>query len=277
MKKYMIRCDMEGATGIVSYDQADPGRTEYAAGRGWFMSDLLALIDGLNGGGADEIIIYDEHYYGRNIDLTRLPDNARAICGKPPYLRGWAGGLDESFTGVILLGLHAKAGTPGGLLPHSYELDIQDIGLNGISVGEIGMEAAIAGELGIPLILICGDSAAIAETESLIDGAESVVVKKALAADGALCYPPAETSRLIRDAAERAARREILPQPFCPAQPVRLTITLRQGRYLDLVSEQCGARLIEGHTLQFENRFVNDAWADYWQIKRAVCQRMGAN
>ena len=57
MKRYMIRCDIEGVSGVVSYEQAEPGRPEFAFGQRMFMSDLLALTDGLNAGGADEIIM----------------------------------------------------------------------------------------------------------------------------------------------------------------------------------------------------------------------------
>ena len=38
------------------------------------------------------VVIYDEHYWGRNIDVGRLPDGTEAICGKPPYRADWAGG-----------------------------------------------------------------------------------------------------------------------------------------------------------------------------------------
>ncbi len=144
--KFMIRCDIEGVTGVVSYEQAEPCKSEYVFGQKMFMSDLIACIKGLLSGEADEIVVYDEHYYGRNIDLSAIPENVKTICGKPPYHPDWAGGLDETFTGVILLGFHSKFGTPGGLLPHSYELDIKDITINGLSVGEIGIEAAIAGD-----------------------------------------------------------------------------------------------------------------------------------
>jgi D-aminopeptidase len=36
---------------------------------------------------------------------------------------------------MALLGFHSRTDTPGGLLPHSYELDIADLRLNGISGG----------------------------------------------------------------------------------------------------------------------------------------------
>ena len=93
-EKYMVRCDIEGVTGVVSYNQAEPGNDEYSFGLSMFHNDLLALLDGLRSGGADEIVIYDEHYYGENIDLDRLPENVSAICGKPPLARcpnrwGW--------------------------------------------------------------------------------------------------------------------------------------------------------------------------------------------
>ena len=43
MKKYMIRCDIEGVSGVVSYEQAEPGRPEYAFGRRMFIDFGLAL------------------------------------------------------------------------------------------------------------------------------------------------------------------------------------------------------------------------------------------
>jgi D-amino peptidase len=61
--------------------------------------------------------------------------------------------LDASFTGLILLGFHSKRNT-GELLHHSYEPDIKDLILNGISVGEIGIETAIAGDWNVPLVMI---------------------------------------------------------------------------------------------------------------------------
>ena len=67
MKKFVVRCDLEGASGIVSYVQAEPWQAEYQDGRRYFMSDLLALLKGLDDGGADVIQVYDEHCYGRNI------------------------------------------------------------------------------------------------------------------------------------------------------------------------------------------------------------------
>ena len=66
------------------------------------------------------------------------------------------------------------------MLPHTYELDIKDLRLGGVSVGEIGMEAAVAGDMGVPVLLVAGDSAGMAEAQSLLPGVEVVVVKEAI-------------------------------------------------------------------------------------------------
>jgi D-amino peptidase len=267
MKKYMIRCDMEGVSGIVSYEQAEPGRGEYAVGQRMFMSDLLAVVEGLQAGGADEIAIYDEHFYGRNIDLDRLPAGVTAICGKPPYRANWAGGLDKSFSGLVLLGLHSKADTAGGLLPHSYELDIADLRLNGLSVGEIGMEAAIAGDHGVPAVLIVGDSAGVKEAQALLPGIAGVAVKQSLCETGALCHPLAVTSQWIRRAAAQVANRPPAVKPYRVGAKVTLEVQLRHNSYLNTARRLYARDMTSDDTLVLKGRSATAVWADYWQRK----------
>jgi len=274
MKKYMIRCDMEGVSGIVSYNQAEPGNEEYGYGRKMFMSDLLALVEGLNQGGADEIVIYDEHYYGRNIEVEKLPANTMAICGKPPYRKGWPGGLDNSYEGLILLGMHSKYGTERGLLHHSYELDIKNIQINGVSVGEIGMEAAIAGDLKIPLLLVCGDSAAINEAKELVEGVDGVIVKKSLDTVGGLCYSSELTAEWIRNAARVTAEKSKDIKPLYFKGGISLKISLNEGKYLNYINKYFKNMLAEEDTLFFEGECVNDTWAEYLAFKLEVSKKI---
>ena len=270
----MIRCDIEGVSGVVSYEQAEPGRPEFAFGQRMFMSDLLALIEGLNAGGTDEIVIYDEHYYGRNIDLDMLPENVTAICGKPPYKSDWAGGLDESFAGLILLGFHSKRNT-GELLHHSYEPDIKDLRLSGskiingglskftnLSVGEIGIEAAIAGDYGVPLVMITADSAGVAEAETLIPGVVGVSVKESLSADGGACPSAQKTARLIRESAAALVTDPPSAQPWKIDDP-QLEIVFNPGPYHDKFRELYGC----GDSIQLTGSTVTECWAKYWQMK----------
>ena len=293
----MVRCDMEGIGGIVSYEQAEPGRSEYAFGQRMFMEELLALLEGLREGGAEEVFIYDEHYYGRNIDVDRLPGYARAICGKPPYRMDWAGGLDESFSGMALLGFHSKALTPGGLLPHSYELDISDLVLNGVSVGEIGMEAAIAGDFNVPATLIVGDSAGVREATTLLPGIIGAVVKDALSESGAVCYPLSVVKDRVRAAAAKAARGQSAAKPYRAGPAVTLKIILKPGPYRDALAKlyggprndadyrgqgtprHSGIALADGE-LEVRGKSATEVWASYWEMKlrgQATMRAGGAN
>ena len=264
-KKYMIRCDIEGVSGVVSYEQAEPGKPEYEFGRRMLQADLVALMDGLMTGGAKEIVIYDEHYYGRNIDPAWLPQGATAICGKPPYRADWPGGLDETFDGVILLGFHSKAGTPGGLLPHTYELDIRDLRLDGVSVGEIGMETAVAGDLGVPTLLVSGDSAGTAEAEALLEGVTVVTVKEALSQSGASCYPLSQTTARIRAAAEAIVKNPPDVKPYTVASPVTLEVELNDGPYLDAFRSLYTQDMKDERTIRITGVGATAVWADYWQ------------
>jgi D-amino peptidase len=266
-KKFMIRCDIEGVSGVVSYEQAEPGNMEHAFGRRMFQSDLCACIQGLQEGGANEIVIYDEHVCGRNIDPAWLPENVSFIAGKPPYRADWAGGLDETFAGLILVGFHSKYGTPGGLLHHSYELDIRDMRLNGRSVGEIGMETAIAGDWNVPLLLMTGDSAGCRECEALIAGVRTVAVKESLGESGGLCQPLSRSAALIREAARAVATEPPAGAPWRCGPEVVLEVDFNPGPYADAVRDLYADDLDGDGALVIRGRSATAVWADYWQKK----------
>jgi len=274
VKKYMVRCDIEGVTGVVSYDQAEPGNSEYAFGQAMSMEDLLALLEGLRAGGAEQVVIYDEHYYGRNIDMGRLPDFACAICGKPPYRKTWSGGVDATFEGMILLGFHAMAGTADALLPHTYELDIGKLTLNGKTVGEIGMEAAVAADHEVPVLMVTGDSAGVSEARTLLPGVIGVSTKEALSESGALCYPPSVTRRTIREAAEKAVKNPPDVKPFFVGTPVTLEVTLNEGAFRDTVGKLFSDSMKNESIMCIEGRDATDVWAAYLQMKLRAQAKM---
>ena len=271
MKKFMIRCDIEGVSGVVNYEQAEPGKSEFEFGQRMFMADLCALIDGLNAGGADEIWIFDEHYYGRNIDIDHLPDNVFCINGKPPYLKDWAGGLDASFTGLILLGFHSKRGTENALLNHTYEPDIVNIDINGVSVGEIGMETAIAGVYDVPLVMITGDSEGIREAKELVPDTIGVTVKESLSEFGGMCYALDVTTKKIYDAAKEVAEKTPNIKPYNVGK-AKVEFKLKPGKYTEIYKTLYP---IENNISVIEGNNVLEAYAEYWDRKLKVQAIMG--
>ncbi|MBQ6321413.1 MAG: M55 family metallopeptidase [Lachnospiraceae bacterium] len=264
MKKYMVRTDIEGVSGVVSYEQSVPGNDEYAEGRELFMGDLLALLQGLFEGGADEVYLYDEHCAGRNIRLEQLPPHVYTYMGKPMYKEDWAGGLDDSFSGLILLGFHSKADNPGYLLNHSYESDIRNISVNGISMGEIGVETAIAGELGVPLVMITADSEGVKEAKELAPDTAGVVVKESCSEYGALCYPACETRDWIRTWACEVAKGSVpIPKPYQVTGPVEMRIDFFPGEYAQRYQKVFGEAVFHGDS-------VLSCWAQYQEKKARV-------
>jgi len=218
--KIYIIIDMEGITGVVSPDkQAKPGSPGYEEAREFLMSDLNATVQGALEGGASQVLIYDMHYYGLNVILDKLHPKAKIIMGNPHVVSPEMG-LNDTFKAMLMIGFHAMAETKGALLPHTYSYDMKALYLNGVLMGEIGMEAAIAGTYGIPLVMLSGDSKGMEEAEKILEDwtkPETATVKYAISEGGALCFSPSLTRDIIKRKAASALRRIDHFKPYsCP-------------------------------------------------------------
>jgi len=198
---------MEGITGVVSPDkQAEPGSSGYEEAREFLMSDLNATVEGALEGGASQVLIYDMHYYGLNVILDKLHPKTKIIMGNPHIVPPGMG-LNNTFKGMLMIGFHAMAETEEALLSHTYSHDMKALYLNGVLVGEIGMEAAIAGSYGVPLIMISGDSKGIEEGRKIVDDFEEATVKYAIDDEGAVCLPLSISKEIIKEKALSAVKR----------------------------------------------------------------------
>jgi D-amino peptidase len=170
------------------------------------------------------------HGEGRNIRLDSLDRRAAVISGRPLPQEDFFWGLEGSFSGLFLVGFHARAGAPDALLPRTYDDDIASIRVNATEVGEIGLEAALAGKFGVPLCFVSGDSGGIREARELLgEDVETVTVKRAITATSGVCLPAAKTRRLLRDAAYRATRKASRVPPVVFQSPTTLEVTLNSA------------------------------------------------
>lgn len=266
MKKYAVRSDMEGLSGVTRWEQVIPGGPVYEESRKILRAELEALVLGLRQGGAGYIEIYDEHYFGYNVDAFSLPAGSGVICGKPPYLEGWAGGVDESFSGLILQGYHAMAGVEAGILSHTYEPDIEAIWINEKLVGEIGVEAAVAGEKGVPLVLLIGDEHGAQEARELVPGVETVVVKHGKSLHRGLCRNWPEIRAEILEKSEKLAGQKSKTKPLVFAGPVEMRVKLKAAPY----RERLGIKfpeIVQGEMAVLTGSSVSAMWARYWACK----------
>lgn len=226
MKVYMS-VDMEGVCGIVLRDQLiDTGR-QYEEARHLLTMEVNAAVEGALAGGAEEIVVMDAHgggWFGVNFLMEELHPAAKYYVGYPPINLRFPF-LDDSFDLMFFIGSHAKAGTPEAVRDHSFtSTNTERIMVNGIEMGEIGVDALITGHFNVPVALVTGDDKACKEAKMLLGGIETAVVKFASARHGALNYAPSKAREIIRKAACDAVKRAGDFKPFKLEPPYTMEI-----------------------------------------------------
>jgi D-amino peptidase len=171
---------------------------------------------------------------------------------------------------MIMIGFHARSGTPGALLPHTYSRKNLSLKINGQLLGEIGMEAAIAGDFGIPTWLVTGDSAGMREAQDDIPGVKTVVVKEALDEFQALCYPAKHTHKLIYEAGRDVILSPPGVRPLRIEPPIQLEITMAASGYLDKLRNNYPEIFFADNLVKIDGNSVTEVWSRYSKMYRAV-------
>jgi D-amino peptidase len=225
--KILIATDMEGITGVTTWEQVTPGHAEYARFRRLMTQDVNAAIRGAFDAGADEVVVADGHWNGSNILIEELDARARLNTGSPSPL-SMMEGIDQSIDAVMFIGYHARNGSPGAILDHTWSSKtVANVWLNDILTGEYGLNAAVAGHFGVPVILVSGDQTACAQVTELLGNLETAVVKQASGRFAAECLAPQVTQETIRLSAERAVVRLSegnMPAPFVLGTPITVAV-----------------------------------------------------
>lgn len=257
--RFLVMTDIEGVTGVTTFPQAE--NSEF--GREMLMNDLCAVLQGIRDAGA-EAVVYDMHTDGRNVDVSRI--DAPVVMGKP--IRGdLYRGVGSDFDGLFLLGLHTMQHT-GHLLAHSYLREYDAIYLNGLLVGEIGMEAALAGEQGIPLKFISGDDMGCREAEKLIDNIVTCPVKTSLGVDTAICLSPSTTAQNLRVKAAEAVKAEV--KPFATNKPYEIKIVYSRCRYLEIMKQIHPEIFVDERTVVMKGDKLLVTWSEYLKYEKEM-------
>lgn len=261
MKVYM-HWDMEGVTGLFAREQVwfwEAGVCEQVReeGRRLLMADVDSATRAALDAGADQVVVCDTHGGGGNLLLPEMLRDPRVTYyGRSRLVRDgksrWMPDL-EGCDGLMLMGHHAKAGTPGAFLPHTWQLEWDDFLINGRSVGEMGIEACYAGYFGVPAILAHGDEACCREADAQFPGIVTACVKRAEGRDRC-AGPDAEAGRqLVAEKVAEAitrARTAGRPAPYRPAEPVTVTVRFRTAEAADAAAGKPGARRVDERTVE---------------------------
>ena len=224
--KILIAADMEGVSGVTTWDQVTARKPDYERFRLLMTEDVNAAIRGAFDSGAKEVFVTDGHASGSNILIEELDPRASLNTGSPSPL-SMMQGVDE-VDGVIYVGYHARAGSPDAVLDHTWSSrTVANVWLNDILVGEYGINAALAGHFDVPVLMVTGDQTACTQTVELLGDVETVVVKHATGRYSAECLPPTVVQEMIQKTAAKAVARlakRKAPEPFVLEEPILLSV-----------------------------------------------------
>ncbi len=249
--KLYISADMEGVAGAVTGDQLGPSGFEYGRFREFMTREVLAAIAAARESGVSEILVSDSHGNGENLLIELLPTDVMVVRSWPRPLMMMQG-IDETFDAAILLGYHASTTNPDGVRAHTLSsARYADVRLNGRSMSEAGLSAAIAGHFGVPVIMISGDDAAVAEAQQMIGDVEGAVVKWNYSFHSAKTLTPEAAYGLIADKVKLAIGRLRDFRPFVLDAPVTLDLRFKNYRPSQLLSYLSIVDRPDAHSIRF--------------------------
>jgi len=257
--KIYIVTDLEGVAGVCDWDNRTDDTPHIAARRAresrWLAEEVNAAARGLFAGGATQVIVNDGHGAGSTMDLELVDPRVQVFHGldRPDYCTG----LDETCDALVSVGTHAKAGTPHANLRHTMSKSVRGYWINGVSVGEMGYQAFLAGHYGVPLILCTGDVWACREAAELVPGCVGAAVKYGCSELSALTYTPARAREIIEEAAERAMSVIGQIAPLEPGSPVVFRREMYEASF-DPENPPRHSRVLDAHTIETDASDMKD-------------------
>ncbi len=262
MKVY-ISADMEGATGVTSSGQCSAKQGEYKRFRKLLTADVNAAIKGARDAGASEVLVNDSHGPMTNIMIEELEEKGRLISGSnKPLLQ--MQGIDGSFDAAFFVAYHAHEGTEGGVINHTLVGSaVEEIRYNGEVVGELEINARIAGYFDVPLVLVTGDDKVVGQAQQ-IPGVRGVAVKEGLDRFAAKCLPPSETEEMIREAAAGALESADEVSPVCPSEQIKFRVTFKTTPSAGMACLFPSVQRVGPKTVQIEDADYLVAFKKMW-------------
>jgi D-amino peptidase len=243
--RVMVISDMEGVAGITKWEQTDGGKSLYEEGRKLYTEEINAAVRGAKAAGATEVLVMDCHGAGEGWTFNSLLPEALDSDCEFVVQNEWTeytAFLEEGCDAALFVAMHAKAGTPDGVLSHTISgKDYRDLKFNGVSVGETGINAALCGTWGCPVVLVTGDRATCSEGRDLLGPElETVEVKEGLGRFSARHLPPARARKLIEEGAQRALEKPEKPRPFDPGKPCEIEVLFAGPELLEPYRHRLG-------------------------------------
>ncbi len=267
--RVLIMSDMEGVSGIVVWEQVNGGAPLYEEGRRLYTAEINAAVRGARAAGATEIVVVDCHGAGGGWTFNSLiPDQLDPDCEWVAH-HTWSRYtelLEQGCDAALLIGMHARAGTPDGVLCHTISTtNWRNLWFNDDLVGETGINAALCGHYGCPVLLVTGDEAVCREARALLGaGLTTVAVKRGLSRYSARQIPPVRARQMIEDGARQALQNLQAVKPYVPARPTTITVELGSVDNAAQFRGRHGVEIVEPLKVVSRGQDWLEAWNQIW-------------
>lgn len=259
--RVLISVDMEGVVGTVTGDQLGPSGFEYGRFREFMTREALAAVTAARAAGATDVIVADAHGNGENLLIEQFPREVRVIRSWPRQL-GMVAGVDQDVDAVMFIGYHASTNNTAGVRAHTFSsATLTRVALNGTVVTEGSWAAAIAGHFNVPVIMMSGDDAAIAEVRAAVGDIEAAETKRTLGFHSAMTITPQASYELIEARVKAAMARRQSFKPYTVSTPVTVDVSFKNYLPAEVLAYLPGFERTDAHSIRFRARDMVEAEA----------------
>jgi D-amino peptidase len=174
--------------------------------------------------------------------------------------------LSSGCDAALFVGMHARAGTTKGVMNHTISgRDYQNLWFNGTLVGETGINAALCGNWGCPVLMVTGDEATCNEARELLgDGLTTVVVKWGIGAFSARMIPPVRARQMIEEGARKALSDLNAVAPYDPGKPCEIRVEFKNTAAPDKLRFRPRVERVDDRTVISRADTWWEAWKQYF-------------
>ena len=122
--------------------------------------------------------------------------------------------------------------------------------INGVQMGEFGLNATLAGHYGVPAVFISGDNAVTIEAKNLVPNIHTAVVKWGVGKYAAKCQSPEKSTALIRKTVKEALENCERIESLKVEKPVEIKVELSTATGADSASLLPYIERIDGRTVK---------------------------
>jgi D-amino peptidase len=259
--KVHISVDMEGIAGVVTGDQLGPTGFEYGRFREFMTREAMAAVTAAKEAGATEIVVADAHGNGENLLIEQFPADVKIVRSWPRPL-SMMGGVDASFDAAIFIGYHASTTSLTGVRAHTFSsATLTRVALNGVDMTEGSWNAAIAGHFNVPIVMVSGDDAAIAEVRKVVGNLEGAETKKALGFHAAMTVTPAAAQADIAVKVKAALARRPSFRPYKPQGQIVVDVSFKHYLPAEVLGYLPMFERTSAHSIRFRAKDMVEASA----------------